>query len=167
MSGKCRSSRASPRPAILSGRWCSRSVRINWRLYSSHSMSWQALVDIGFWSTSMVSEDSRIYWHCYFHYNGDYRAEPIFFSNFNGFNYGARQLEHDERFVSAAATLGWGVENIPYLIFNSAKQWKKLPKWDAMNKNLYASLRLSFLGDQCADHRRHRLVADIFRRRSF
>jgi len=102
--------------------------------YSSHSMSWQALVDIGFWSTSMVSEDSRIYWHCYFHYNGDYRAEPIFFpismdsimvqDNWNTM----KGLYKQQR------RWGWGVENIPYLIFNSAKQWKKLPKFDAMNK---------------------------------
>lgn len=29
--------------------------------YSSHSMTFKALVDIGFWSTKMVSEDSRIF----------------------------------------------------------------------------------------------------------
>jgi len=29
--------------------------------YSSHSMTWLALNDIGFWSTNMVSEDSRIF----------------------------------------------------------------------------------------------------------
>jgi hypothetical protein len=102
--------------------------------YSSHSMSWQSLVDIGFWSTSMVSEDSRIYWHCYFHYNGDYRAEPIFFpismdsimvqDNWNTM----KGLYKQQR------RWGWGVENIPYLIFNTVKRWKELPKWDALNK---------------------------------
>jgi len=102
--------------------------------YSSHSMSWQSLVDIGFWSTTMVSEDSRIYWHCYFHYNGDYRAEPIFFpismdsimvqNNWNTMKGLYRQQRR----------WGWGVENIPYLIFNTIKRWKKLPKWDALNK---------------------------------
>ena len=102
--------------------------------YSSHSMSWQSLVDIGFWSTTMVSEDSRIYWHCYFFYNGDYRAEPIFFpismdsimvqDNWNTM----KGLYKQQR------RWGWGVENVPYLIFNSVKQWKKLPKFDALNK---------------------------------
>ncbi|HTX86450.1 MAG TPA: glycosyltransferase family 2 protein [Candidatus Nanoarchaeia archaeon] len=102
--------------------------------YSSHSMSWQALVDIGFWSTTMVSEDSRIYWHCYFHYNGDYRAEPIFFpismdsimvqDNWNTM----KGLYKQQR------RWGWGVENIPYLIFNTVKRWKKLPKRDALDK---------------------------------
>jgi hypothetical protein len=102
--------------------------------YSSHSMSWRALVDIDFWSTTMVSEDSRIYWHCYFHYNGDYRAEPIFFpismdsimiqDNWNTM----KGLYKQQR------RWGWGVENIPYLIFNTIKRWKELPKFDALNK---------------------------------
>ena len=47
--------------------------------YSSHSMTWRALVDIGFWSTNMVSEDSRIFWHCFCYYKGDYRVEPMYF----------------------------------------------------------------------------------------
>ena len=29
--------------------------------FSSHSMSWQALEDVGFWQKNMVSEDSRIF----------------------------------------------------------------------------------------------------------
>jgi cellulose synthase/poly-beta-1,6-N-acetylglucosamine synthase-like glycosyltransferase len=102
--------------------------------YSSHSMSWKALVDIGFWSTTMVSEDSRIFWHCYFFYDGDYRVEPIFFpismdsimvqDNWNTL----KGLYKQQR------RWGWGAENIPYLIFNVFKKWKKLPKLDALNK---------------------------------
>lgn len=106
----------------------------NLATYSSHSMSWQALVDIGFWSTTMVSEDSRIFWHCYFFYDGDYRVEPLYFpvsmdsimiqDNWNTM----KGLYKQQR------RWGWGVENIPYLIFNVIKKWKKLPKMDALNK---------------------------------
>ena len=106
----------------------------NLATYSSHSMSWQALVDIGFWSTTMVSEDSRIFWHCYFFYDGDYRVEPMYFpvsmdsimiqDNWNTM----KGLYKQQR------RWGWGVENIPYLIFNVIKKWKVLPKADALNK---------------------------------
>jgi hypothetical protein len=106
----------------------------NLATYSSHSMSWKALVDIGFWSTTMVSEDSRIFWHCYFFYDGAYRVEPLYFpvsmdsimiqDNWNTM----KGLYKQQR------RWGWGVENIPYLIFNVIKKWKKLPKADALNK---------------------------------
>jgi hypothetical protein len=31
---------------------------------------------------------------------------------------------------------GWGVENVPYMIFNTIKRWKDLPKKKALNKIL-------------------------------
>ncbi|KKR20424.1 MAG: hypothetical protein UT48_C0018G0017 [Parcubacteria group bacterium GW2011_GWE2_39_37] len=96
--------------------------------YSSHSMTWQALVDVGFWSTKMVSEDSRIFWHCLCYYKGDYRVEPLYFPV-------SMDTTMDESFVKTATTLykqqrrwGWGVENIPYLIFNFIKNYKVMPK---------------------------------------
>jgi len=96
--------------------------------YSSHSMTWRALVDIGFWSTKMVSEDSRIFWHCFCYYNGDYRVEPLYYPV-------SMDVCMDETFWQTAKNLykqqrrwGWGVENVPYLIFNTIKRWKDLPK---------------------------------------
>ncbi|MEK7097620.1 MAG: glycosyltransferase family 2 protein, partial [Patescibacteria group bacterium] len=102
--------------------------------YSSHSMSWKALVDIGFWSTKMVSEDSRIFWHCYLHYNGDYRVEPLYFSV-------SMDVCMDESIKKTMRNLykqqrrwGWGVENVPYLIFNTMKNWDRIPKRDMLSK---------------------------------
>jgi cellulose synthase/poly-beta-1,6-N-acetylglucosamine synthase-like glycosyltransferase len=96
--------------------------------YSSHSMTWRALVDIGFWSTNMVSEDSRIFWHCFCYYQGDYKVEPLYFPV-------SMDICMDKGVVKTARNLyrqqrrwGWGVENIPYLLFNTSKQWKTLPK---------------------------------------
>lgn len=96
--------------------------------YSSHSMTWRALVDIGFWSTNMVSEDSRIFWHCFCFYQGDYRVEPLYFPV-------SMDICMDKGIVKTTTSLyrqqrrwGWGVENIPYLLFNTSKQWKTLPK---------------------------------------
>lgn len=96
--------------------------------YSSHSMTWRALSDIGFWSTNMVSEDSRIFWHCYCHYNGDYRVEPLYFTV-------SMDACMDETTSATARNLykqqrrwGWGVENVPYLIFNYWKRRQNMPR---------------------------------------
>jgi len=92
--------------------------------YSSHSMTWRALAEIGFWSTTNVSEDSRIFWHCLMYYNGHYRVEPIHYKV-------SMDVTHDESLWRTAKSLykqqrrwAWGGENIPYLIFNAAKRWR-------------------------------------------
>lgn len=96
--------------------------------YSSHSMTFKALNEIGFWGTKNVSEDSRIFWHCFMHYDGHYRVEPIYFKV-------SMDVTSDKGFWRTALNLykqqrrwAWGGENIPYLIFNTSKRWK--------NKNL-------------------------------
>jgi len=47
--------------------------------FSSHSMSFNALVDIGFKQTNVVSDDSRIFWQCFFYYKGDYKTQPLYY----------------------------------------------------------------------------------------
>ncbi|MBX4191489.1 MAG: glycosyltransferase family 2 protein [Candidatus Doudnabacteria bacterium] len=46
--------------------------------FSSHSMSFKTLVDIGFWRRDLIPEDSYVFWQCFLHYNGDYRTHPLF-----------------------------------------------------------------------------------------
>lgn len=104
--------------------------------YSSHSMTWRALTDVNFWSVNMVSEDSRIFWHCFCHYNGDYRVEPLHFPV-------SMDAASDKSVWKTAVSLykqqrrwGWGVENVPYLVFNTVKRWKKINKRKAISKIL-------------------------------
>jgi cellulose synthase/poly-beta-1,6-N-acetylglucosamine synthase-like glycosyltransferase len=92
--------------------------------YSSHSMTFVALEEIGFWSTTMVSEDSRIFWDCLLYYNGNYRVEPLYYKV-------SMDVTCDQSVWQTAKSLykqqrrwAWGSENIPYLIFNTAKRWK-------------------------------------------
>jgi len=96
--------------------------------YSSHSMTWRALVDIGFWSTNMVSEDSRIFWHCFCYYNGDYRVEPLNYPISMDVCMDKNSWATFKNLYNQQLRWGWGVENIPYLIFNTIKQWKYIPK---------------------------------------
>ena len=45
--------------------------------FSSHAVSLKALVDIGYWQTNIVSEDSRIFWNLFFANDGNYRVIPM------------------------------------------------------------------------------------------
>ncbi|MBN2884591.1 glycosyltransferase family 2 protein [Patescibacteria group bacterium] len=96
--------------------------------YSSHSMTLRALIDIGFWSTNMVSEDSRIFWHCLLYYGGDYRVEPLYFPV-------SMDITFDRNFIQTARSLykqqrrwAWGAENVPYLMFNTIKYWHSIDR---------------------------------------
>lgn len=46
--------------------------------FSSHSMSFKALVDIGYWPVDMISDDSSIYWKALLHFKGDYHVVPMY-----------------------------------------------------------------------------------------
>lgn len=46
--------------------------------FSSHSMSFKTLVDVGFWRVDIIPEDSHIFWQCFLHFNGEYRTQPLF-----------------------------------------------------------------------------------------
>jgi len=102
--------------------------------YSSHSMSWRALVDIDFWSTNMVSEDSRIFWHCYCHYNGNYRVEPLYFPVSMDVVMDRTMLQTMRNLYKQQRRWGWGVENIPYIIFNAAKRWPQMKKSNVIGR---------------------------------
>ncbi len=104
--------------------------------YSSHSMTWHALIDIGFWSTNMVSEDSRIFWHCFCFYRGNYRVEPLYFPISMDVCMGKNIIETMKNLYRQQRRWGWGVENLPYLIFNTIKNWQKLPKRKMINRIL-------------------------------
>jgi len=104
--------------------------------YSSHSMTWRALTEIDFWSTNMVSEDSRIFWHCYCHYRGDYRVEPLYFPVSMDVCMDLTVWQTVKNLYKQQRRWGWGVENLPYLMFNTIKERKVLPVRKMINKIL-------------------------------
>ncbi len=94
--------------------------------FSSHSVSFQALYEIGYWQKNMVSEDSRIYWNAFTAYNGDYKVVPISYPI-------SLDSPHASSFWQTAINIykqqrrwSWGVENVPYILFNCIKN-KKIP----------------------------------------
>lgn len=99
--------------------------------FSSHSMSFQALVDVGFWQKDIVTEDSRIFLQCFIKYNGDYRVVPLFtplsMDNVDTGNFWRtlQELYKQQR------RWAWGIEHLPYMLYHFKKN-KKIPgsaKW--------------------------------------
>jgi len=45
--------------------------------FSSHSVSFSALYEVGYWQTNMVNEDSRIFWNLLIANNGEYDVIPL------------------------------------------------------------------------------------------
>jgi hypothetical protein len=102
--------------------------------YSSHSMTWRSLVEIGFWSKTMVSEDSRIFWHCFCFYDGDYKVEPMYYKVSMDITMDETMLQTAKNLYKQQRRWGWGVENIPYLIFNVMKRWDTIDKKKAVGR---------------------------------
>lgn len=86
--------------------------------FSSHSMSFQALVDIGFWSKDVVSDDSRIAIQCIIEYNGDYTITPLYIP----ISMDSVLAENTKKTLiglyKQQRRWAWGCENIPYMLWN-------------------------------------------------
>ncbi len=84
--------------------------------FSSHSMSWRMLLDVGFWQKDIVSEDSRIFLQALVKYHGDYRVTPLYLpvsmDSVDSVNY-ASSLRALYKQIRRWA---WGVENFSYMV---------------------------------------------------
>jgi len=92
--------------------------------FSSHAMSFKALVEAGFWNTKNVSEDSRIFWKSLLFYDGDYRVVPLFYPVSMDANLAPKFLQTCVNIYRQQRRWGWGSENIPYVIFGFLKNKK-------------------------------------------
>ena len=100
--------------------------------FSSHSMSWQALEDVGFWQKNMVSEDSRIFWQCFLRYNGDYKVVSLYYPVSMDANVAPRTFKTLKNVYKQQRRWAYGVENVPYFLFGFIKN-KLIP----LKKKLY------------------------------
>jgi len=97
--------------------------------FSSHSMSWKAIVDAGFHEKRIVSEDSRIFYQCLLRYNGEYEVTPLYMPV-------SMDTVRDDKWTKSIKNLykqqrrwAWGAEHVPYLIWEFAKKGKEFPLW--------------------------------------
>jgi cellulose synthase/poly-beta-1,6-N-acetylglucosamine synthase-like glycosyltransferase len=84
--------------------------------FSSQSIPFQALVDIGFWNRNIVSEDSQIFWQGYFRYSGDFRVEPLFFPVSMDAPVAPTFWGALKNIYKQQRRWAWGAENVPYLL---------------------------------------------------
>ena len=89
--------------------------------FSSHSMAFQTLVDVNFWQTNMVSEDSRIFWQALLRYNGDYGVIPLYYPIKMDANMTPSFLKTMKNLYKQQRRWSWGCENIPYILFGFLK----------------------------------------------
>ncbi len=92
--------------------------------FSSHSMSFRALVDIGFKQTNVVSEDSRVFWQCLFKFDGDYEVIPIHYPVSMDANAAPTFFETVISIYKQKRRWAYGAENIPYFLFGFIKNMK-------------------------------------------
>ena len=94
--------------------------------FSSHSMSFKTIVEVGYHDKRIVSEDSRIFYQCYLHYNGDYEVTPLYLPV-------SMDTVRDDKWSVSIKNLykqqrrwAWGVEHVPYLIWEFRKKENKI-----------------------------------------
>lgn len=84
--------------------------------FSSHSMSFKALVEVDYWPVDMISDDSAIFWKALLHYRGDYRAVPMYIT------VSMDVIDAGNIFKTALSVYkqkrrwAWGVENFPIVM---------------------------------------------------
>ena len=84
--------------------------------FSSHSMSFKTLVEVGFWDKTIVTEDSRIFLQGLVHYQGDYQTVPMYipvFMNTVDIGHFWRSLKNQYKQMRRWA---WGVEHFPWMV---------------------------------------------------
>ncbi len=94
--------------------------------FSSHSMPFRALVDVGYWQPDIVSEDSRIFLQCFIRYGGDYRVVPLYVPVSMDAVMAPTWLGSLINLYKQQRRWAWGVEHFPYLALNFRKN-KTIP----------------------------------------
>ncbi len=84
--------------------------------FSSHSMSFKTLVDIGYWPVNMISDDSVVYWKAFLYYKGDYRVIPLYITVSMDVAYSSSFFKTIAMQYKQKRRWAWGVENFPFLI---------------------------------------------------
>lgn len=95
--------------------------------FSSHSMPFKALVELGFWQPNVVSEDSRIFWQAFFHYNGDYTVESMYYPVLMDANAAPTLWRTIKNLYKQQRRWAYGIADVPYFIFAYSKKRKEIP----------------------------------------
>ena len=94
--------------------------------FSSHTMPLKALVEIGYWNTRVVSEDSLIFYQCLLAYDGDWRVVPLYYPVSMDANLAKSTVRTALNVYRQQRRWGYGAEKIAYTLTGFLKN-KKIP----------------------------------------
>ncbi len=94
--------------------------------FSSHAMSFKAIVAMDWWSTKNVSEDSRIFWQSLLFHDGRYRVVPLHYPVSMDANLTDSWWQTMVNVYKQQRRWGWGAENVAYELFGFLQN-KKIP----------------------------------------
>lgn len=124
--------------------------------FSSHSMPLRALIDVGFWQTDIVNEDSRIFVQCFLHYDGDYTVTPLYLPiSMDTVQAHTWLQSFRNQYKQIQRWAYGGVENFPFSVWNFVRNpiiplWTRLRltwiQWEGIYSWATAPLLIFFLG---------------------
>lgn len=94
--------------------------------FSSHAIPFQALVDVGFKQTNVISDDSRIFWQCFLYYDGEYEALPLYYPVSMDANVADNIFKTAINIYRQQKRWAFGVGEIPYAFFGFIRN-RKIP----------------------------------------
>lgn len=106
--------------------------------FSSHSMPFQALVDVDFWQTDVVSDDSRIFLQCFIHYDGAYEVTPLYLPVSMDTVLGDTLWQSLKNQYKQQRRWAYGNENFPFMMWNFVGN-RRIP-WRKKGKYLFNQL---------------------------
>jgi hypothetical protein len=103
--------------------------------FSSHSVAFKSLYEVGYWQKNVVSEDSRIFWNLFLAHNGDYSVIPISYPVSMDANLAPTFWGTVVQVYKQLRRWTYGVENLPYILFGFIKN-PKIPFWTKFKTTL-------------------------------
>lgn len=109
---------------------CQRPRRF--RNFSSRSNCFKTIIDIGYWTTCAIPEDSRQYYDSLFVFHGNHRVEPLFVPVYMDAALAETYWETFKNQYLQLRRWAWGCTDIPYLIKRSIED-RSLSFWFKLN----------------------------------
>ena len=84
--------------------------------FSSHSISFRALVDAGYWPVDMISDDSAIFWKAFITFGGRYQVIPMYVTVSMDVVDAGSWWKTIRNVYRQKRRWAWGVENFPLVM---------------------------------------------------
>ena len=94
--------------------------------FSSHSMPFKTLVEVGYRQVNYAVDDSRIFWQCFLHFDGDYSVEALYYPVSMDANVAPTLLGTVRNIYRQQLRWAYGAADIPYFLYGFLQN-KKIP----------------------------------------